>query len=96
MHPTSLMNTISTSVCIGIVLVSSVWSVGPRSCSEQVSMSVAPSTDVMLLLLSAIVHALHYCATDECESDDDEPSTMYSEIHPCMPGLVVQNYATYP
>ena len=42
-------------------------------------MSVAPSTDVMLLLLSAIVHAMHWCATDGCESDDDdEPAGMYS------------------
>eukprot|EP01043_Picozoa_sp_COSAG02_P031913 COSAG02_NODE_2107_length_9809_cov_114.047786_5_plen_32_part_01 len=29
----------------------------------------------LLLLLSAIVHAMHWCATDGCESDDDEPTT---------------------
>ena len=32
----------------------------------------------LLLLLSLIAHAVHWCATDECESDDDEPSGMYS------------------
>ena len=32
----------------------------------------------LLLLLSAVVHAMHYCGADGCESDDDEPSTMYS------------------
>ena len=33
----------------------------------------------LLLLVSATVHALHYCKGDECESDEDEtPSTMYS------------------
>ena len=32
----------------------------------------------LLLLLSAIVHVMHYCAADECESDEDEPSGMYS------------------
>ena len=33
----------------------------------------------LLLLLSAIVHAMHWCATDGCESDDDdEPVGMYS------------------
>ena len=32
----------------------------------------------LLLLLSAIVHTMHWCATDESESDDDGPSTMYS------------------
>ena len=33
----------------------------------------------LLLLVSAAVHALHYCKGDECESDEDEtPSTMYS------------------
>ena len=32
----------------------------------------------LLLLLSAIVHAMHWCATDECESEEDEPSGMYS------------------
>ena len=33
----------------------------------------------LLLLLSAVAHAMRYCTTDECDSsDDDEPSTMYS------------------
>lgn len=33
----------------------------------------------LLLLLSVVAHAMRYCATDECDSsDDDEPSTMYS------------------
>ena len=33
----------------------------------------------LLLLLSVIVHAMHWCATDGCESDDDTgPETMYS------------------
>ena len=33
----------------------------------------------LLLLLSAIVHAMHWCATDECESEEDgEPEGMYS------------------
>ena len=33
----------------------------------------------LLLLLSVVAHAMWYCATDECDSsDDDEPSTMYS------------------
>ena len=33
----------------------------------------------LLLLVSAIVNALHYCKGDECESDEDEtPNTMYS------------------
>ena len=33
----------------------------------------------LLLLLSVIVHAMHWCATDECDSDDDTgPETMYS------------------
>ena len=33
----------------------------------------------LLLLLSAIVHAMHWCATDGCEGDDDdEPAGMYS------------------
>ena len=33
----------------------------------------------LLLLLSVIMHAMHWCATDECESDDDTgPETMYS------------------
>ena len=32
----------------------------------------------LLLFLSAIAHAVNWCATDECESDDDEPNTMYS------------------
>ena len=33
----------------------------------------------LLLLLSVMVHAMQCCATDECDSsDDDEPSTMYS------------------
>ena len=32
----------------------------------------------LLLLLSAIVHAAQWCATDEYESEEDEPSGMYS------------------
>ena len=33
----------------------------------------------LLLLLSVVVHAMHYCVTNECDSDeDDEPNTMYS------------------
>ena len=34
----------------------------------------------LLVLLSAIVHAVHYCKGDEGESDedDDAPSAMYS------------------
>ena len=32
----------------------------------------------LLLFLSIVAHALHHCKTDECDSDDDEPSTMYS------------------
>ena len=32
----------------------------------------------ILLLMSAVAHAMHYCVTDECDSDEDEPSTMYS------------------
>ena len=32
----------------------------------------------MLLLLSVVAHAMPYCVTDECDSDEDEPSTMYS------------------
>ena len=33
----------------------------------------------LLLLVSAVAHAMRYCTTDECDSsDDDEPSTMYS------------------
>jgi len=33
----------------------------------------------LLLLLSVVAHAMWYCATNECDSsDDDEPSTMYS------------------
>ena len=32
----------------------------------------------MLLLLSVVAHAMYYCVTDECDSDEDEPSGMYS------------------
>ena len=34
----------------------------------------------VFLLLSLIMHAVHYCAADEYESDEDEdkPSGMYS------------------
>eukprot|EP01043_Picozoa_sp_COSAG02_P019638 COSAG02_NODE_953_length_15689_cov_112.180564_9_plen_68_part_00 len=32
----------------------------------------------LLLLLSMVAHAMHYCGGDECETDDDEPNTMYS------------------
>ena len=32
----------------------------------------------ILLLMSAAAHAIHYCGGDECESDKDEPNTMYS------------------
>ena len=32
----------------------------------------------LLLLLSVMVHAMYYCGGDECESDKDGPSTMYS------------------
>ena len=32
----------------------------------------------LLLLLSAIVHAMHYCGGDEGDSDDEGPNTMYS------------------
>ena len=33
----------------------------------------------VLLLMSAVAHAMHYCGGDDCESDEDEtPSTMYS------------------
>ena len=33
----------------------------------------------ILLLMSAVAHAMHYCGGDDCESDEDEtPSTMYS------------------
>ena len=39
----------------------------------------------ILLLMSSVAHAMHYCAVDECESGDDEPSTMYSQCT-CMPG----------
>ena len=31
----------------------------------------------LLVFLSAIMHALHYCKSDECESDEDEPNTLY-------------------
>ena len=31
-----------------------------------------------LLLLSVVAHAMHCCATNERDSDDEEPSTMYS------------------
>ena len=30
------------------------------------------------LLMSAVAHAMRYCGDDECESDEDEPNTMYS------------------
>ena len=33
---------------------------------------------LLLLLLSVVAHTMHYCGGDECESDDDEPNTMYS------------------
>jgi hypothetical protein len=32
----------------------------------------------LLLLLSVVVHVMHYCGDEGCESDDDEPGTMYS------------------
>ena len=32
----------------------------------------------LLLLLSVMAHAMHYCGGDECDSDEDEPNTMYS------------------
>ena len=32
----------------------------------------------ILLLMSAVVHAMHYCTNEEYESDEDEPNTMYS------------------
>ena len=32
----------------------------------------------LLLLLSVMVHAMHWRATDKDESDDEEPNTMYS------------------
>ena len=32
----------------------------------------------LLFLISVIVDAMHWCATDECDSDDDEVNTMYS------------------
>ena len=42
----------------------------------------------LLVLLSALVHAMHYCKGDECDSDEDEtPSTMYSWV---MPGVKSQ------
>ena len=47
----------------------------------EASCTVEPSGCVfawMLLLLSIMVHALHYCVEDECESDDDEVNPMYS------------------
>ena len=31
----------------------------------------------ILLLMSAVTHAMHYCGGDECDSDD-EHSSMYS------------------
>ena len=31
-----------------------------------------------LLLLSVVAHVMHYCGGGDCESDDNEPSTMYS------------------
>jgi len=32
----------------------------------------------LLLLLSVVAHAMQSCAVDGCESDEDEPNTMYS------------------
>eukprot|EP01043_Picozoa_sp_COSAG02_P066175 COSAG02_NODE_10213_length_1994_cov_2.878628_2_plen_255_part_00 len=32
----------------------------------------------LMLLLSVVVHAVHYCVTNDSESDGEEPSTMYS------------------
>ena len=32
----------------------------------------------LLLLLSVVAHAMHYCGGDECESDEDVPNAMYS------------------
>eukprot|EP01043_Picozoa_sp_COSAG02_P023280 COSAG02_NODE_1239_length_13713_cov_37.434259_4_plen_33_part_00 len=32
----------------------------------------------MMLLLSVVAHAMHYCGDDERDSDEDEPNTMYS------------------
>ena len=32
----------------------------------------------ILLLMSAVAHAMHYCGGDECDSDDEGPNTMYS------------------
>ena len=33
----------------------------------------------LFLLMSMTAHAIHYCVTNECDSDeDDEPNTMYS------------------
>ena len=32
----------------------------------------------LLLLISVVAHTMHYCGGDECETDDDEPNTMYS------------------
>ena len=31
-----------------------------------------------MLLISVMIHAMHYCAEDECESDDDEVNPLYS------------------
>ena len=32
----------------------------------------------LMLLLSVVAHAMHYCVTNECDTDEDEPNTMYS------------------
>ena len=32
----------------------------------------------IMLLMSAIAHAVHYCGDDGCDSSDDEPTSMYS------------------
>lgn len=34
----------------------------------------------IMLLMSAIAHAVHYmyCGDDDCDSSDDEPTSMYS------------------
>ena len=49
----------------------------------EASCTVEPSGCVfawLLLLISAMVHATHYCTEDDCESDDEcEVNTMYSQ-----------------
>ena len=42
------------------------------------SSSVHTAMPVDRGLMSSIMHAMYYFGGDECESDDDEPSTMYS------------------